>query len=95
MIKGVDNEKNQIYILGDLKPDSDCNIPTKKIKSLYELRQLSQLIRETIWVILITSIDRIIATTPEKISDSGAIHGGISDHGLIFATRKVCTNKIL
>ena len=29
-----------------LKADSDSNIPTKKIKSLYELYQLTQLINE-------------------------------------------------
>ena len=41
--------KKYMYILGDLncdilKADEDSNFPTKKIKSLYELYQLSQLI---------------------------------------------------
>jgi hypothetical protein len=40
-----------MYILGDLncdmlKKNNDSNIPTKKIKSLYELYQLTQLIDE-------------------------------------------------
>jgi hypothetical protein len=40
-----------MYILGDLncymlKTNNDSNIPTKKIKSLYELYQLTQLIDE-------------------------------------------------
>jgi hypothetical protein len=26
---------------------------------------------------------------PEKISDSGVIHEGISDHSLVFAIRKI------
>ncbi len=51
LIKAIDNENKEMYILGDLncdllKPDSESNIPTKKIKSLYELYQLSQLIDE-------------------------------------------------
>jgi exonuclease III len=38
LIKAMDNENKEIYILGDfncdlLRPDKDCNIPTKKIKS--------------------------------------------------------------
>ena len=34
-------------------------------------------------------IDHIVTNTPEKISDSGVIHTGISDHGLVFAIRKI------
>ena len=30
-----------------------------------------------------------MTNTPEKISDSGVIHTGISDHSLIFAIRKI------
>ena len=38
LIKAIDNENKEMYILGDLncdllRPDKDCNIPTKKIKS--------------------------------------------------------------
>ena len=44
LIKAVDNENKEMYILGDLncnmlKTNNDSNIPTKKIKSLYELYQ--------------------------------------------------------
>ena len=50
LIKAIDNENKEMFILGDLncdmlKADSDSNIPTKKIKS-YELYQLTQLINE-------------------------------------------------
>ena len=46
LIKAIDNENKEVYILGDLncnmlKTDKDANIPTKKIKSLYELYQLA------------------------------------------------------
>ena len=36
-----------------------------------------------------TLIDHIVTNTPEKVSDSGVIHTGISDHSLIFAIRKI------
>ena len=80
-IKMIDDENKEIYILGDLncdmlkaKPDS----ATSKIKSLYELYQLSQLIKEATRVTMTTSslIDHIVTNTPEKISDSGVIHTG-------------------
>ena len=37
----IDDENKEMYILGDLncdmlKTDKDSNVPTKKIKSLYE-----------------------------------------------------------
>jgi hypothetical protein len=38
-------------------------------------------------------IDHIVTNTPEKISDSGVIHTGISDHSLIFAIRKISVIK--
>ena len=38
-------------------------------------------------------IDHIVTNTPEKISDSGVIHPGISDHSLIFAIRKISILK--
>ena len=72
-----------MYILGDLncdmvKTDKNSNFPTKKIKTLID---------EAIRVTTTTSsrIDHIVTYTPEKISDSGVIHTGLSDHSLVFA----------
>ena len=100
LIKDIDNENKEMYILGDLncdllRPDKDYNIPTKKIKSLYDLYQLSQLIDEATRVTMTTTslIDHMVTNTPEKISDSGVIHTGISDHSLIFAIRKISVIK--
>ena len=44
--KVIDNEDEEMYILGDLncdtlKTDKDSNAPTKQMRSLYELYQLS------------------------------------------------------
>ena len=78
-----------------MKADKDSNTPTKKIKSLYELYQFSQLIDKPTRVTMTTSslIDHIVTNTPEKISDSGVIHTGISDHSLVFAIRKISVAK--
>ena len=96
LIQVIDNENKEMYILGDLNcdllnVDMDSNIPTRKINSLYELYQLSQLIDEATRVTMTTTslIDHIVTNTPEKISDSGVIHTGISDHSLVFAIRKI------
>ena len=70
------------------------NMPINKIKSLYELYQLSQLIQEATRVTM-TLIDHIITNTPEKVSDSGVIHTGISDHSLVFAIKKISVIKKL
>ena len=96
LIKAIENEHKEMYILGDLncdmlKTDKDLNIPTKKIKSLYELYQLTQLIDEATRVTMTTTslIDHVVTNTPENISDSSIIHTGISDHSLVFAIRKI------
>ena len=58
---------------------------TNKLNSLYELYQLSQLINEPTRVTMTTSslIDHVVTNTPEKISHSGVVHTGISDHSLV------------
>ena len=100
LIKAIDNESKEMYILGGLncdvmKADKDSNTPNKKIKSLYELYQLSQLIDKPTRVTMTTSslIDHIVTNTPEKISDSGVIHTSISNHSLEFAIRKISVVK--
>ena len=72
-------------------------MPVKKIKCLYELYQLSQLIEEATRVTMTTStlIDHIFTNTPDKVSDSGVIHTGISDHSLVLTIRKISVVKKL
>ena len=50
LVKAIDDENKEIYILGDLncdmlRKDSEINTPTMTVKSLYEQYQLYQLIR--------------------------------------------------
>ena len=40
-----------------------------------------------------TRLHHIVTNTSEKISDSGVIHTGISDHSLVFAVRKIYVVK--
>jgi endonuclease/exonuclease/phosphatase family metal-dependent hydrolase len=95
LIKQIDENK-EMYILGDLncnllQEKSLFNIPTKKLDSLYELYQLTQLINEPTRITITTTslIDHIVTNTPEKISHSGVVHTGISDHSLVYAIRKI------
>ena len=92
LIRAIDDENKEMHILGDLNCDmlkTGSAVPTKKLKS-YELYQLSQLIDEATRVTMTSAspIDHIITNKPEKISDSGVIHTGISDHSVVFAIRK-------
>ena len=94
----IDDENKEIYILGDLNCDmlkAEPDLATNKIKSLYELYQVSQLIKEATRVTMTISslIDHIVTNTPEKISDSGVIHTGKSDHSLVSAIRKISVTK--
>ena len=68
-----------------MKYDIQC--PTNLLMSL--------LIDEPTRITMSTSslIDHIVSNTPEKISDSGVIHTGISDHSLVFAIRKISVIK--
>ena len=34
-------------------------------------------------------IDHVVTNTPEKISHSGVVHTGISDHSFVYAIRKI------
>ena len=99
LIKAIDDENKEMDILGDLNCDmlkTGSAVRTKKLKSLYELHQLSQLINWDNWyneatrvtVTFSSLIDHIVANQPEKISNSGVIHTGISDYSLVFAIRK-------
>ena len=74
-----------------LKKEALQNTSTKKLNSLYDLYQLFQLIEERTQITMKSSslIDHIVTNTPEKISHSGVIHTGSSDHSIIFAIRKI------
>lgn len=93
IIAKIDAENKELYILGDV----NCNLwpePNAHISSfltnIFDTYGLSQLIREPTRVSSDsnTLIDLCITNSPEKVTKSGVIHLGISDHSLIFLTRK-------
>ena len=93
LLKKIDNENKEIYILGDLNCDLiklNPDNPTKKLLSLLEIYQLSQLIDTATRITMHSStlIDHFITNEPDKISKFGVIHTGISDHSLIYGIRK-------
>ena len=97
MIKAIDNEDKELHILGDLNyiilkhiPDQ----PTKTLKSIYEMYQLYQTTEEPTRMTKTsnTLIDRHATNSTGKISRSGLIHNGITDHSLIYAIRKINTS---
>ena len=83
-----------MYILGDLNCDlikDNLNQPSKTLKGILELYQLSQLITEATRITKnsTTLIDHFITSSLEKINMSGVIHTGISDHSLIYGIWKI------
>ena len=97
LLQTIDNENKEILILGDLNCDllkPNLNHPTNKLRSLFEIYQLTQLIDEATRITETSStlIDHFITNEPEKISKCGVIHTGISDHSLIYAIRKININ---
>ena len=100
LLKKIDNESKGIYILGDLncdliQPNSDN--PTKKLQSLLEIYQLSQLIDTATRITMNSStlIDHFITNEPDKmvvLFYFCVIHAEISDHSLIYGIRKTNIN---
>ena len=93
LIKLVDNEDKQLYILGDINCDmfNELSHATKKLNSIIQLYQLSQIVnkptRETISTSSLLHVS--ITSNPEKIILSEVISTGVSDHNLVFVLRKI------
>ena len=74
LIKQIDDENKEMYILGDLncnllEEKTLFNIPTQKLNSLYELYQLSHLINEPTRITMKSSslIDHEVTNTPDNM----------------------------
>ena len=92
-IQLVDNENKEFYLLGDLNCNLlDSNLSNvKMLQEIMQLYQLTQIIDVPIRVTKSTKsiLDVCITSSPDKIFQSGVVHLGISDHSLIYATRKL------
>ena len=60
------------------------------LRNIFDVYGLSQLIREPVSVTSVSNIliDLCITNSPEKVTKLGVIHLGISDHSIVFLTRK-------
>ena len=93
LIQLVDNENKEVYMLGDLNCNLlDSNLSNvKMLQEIMQLYQLTQIIDDPTRVTKSTKsiLDVCITSSPDKIIQSGVVHLGISDHSLIYATRKL------
>ena len=91
----MDNENKEVYMLGDLNCNLlDSNLSNvKMLQEIMQLYQLTQIIDDPTHVTKSTKsiLDVCITSSPDKIIQSGVVHlrVGISDHSLIYATRKL------
>ena len=84
--------KNEKYIGDDIKNVTSTTCPLfNKYKEFLSTFGLKQLIRSPTRVTCNTSslIDHVLTNAEEKVSQSGVLEIGISDHQLIFCTRKL------
>ena len=98
-IERIDTENSELYLLGDLNcnllsHDHDTN--TSDLVDILDLYDLTQLITEPTRITPLsqTLTDLCITNYPEKISASGVIPLGISDHSLIYIVRKSAYPKL-
>ena len=100
-ISNAENFDNQeVYILGDINinliPHGRC-IPNgvRAYREFCSLHGLTQIIKDPTRVTENTStiLDHILTNSHEKISQSGVLDIGLSDHQMIFYTRKILKVK--
>ena len=94
LIDKIDAEAKELYLLGDLNVDIlTTNISHNQLTltSLLDIYGLSQMISDPTRVTPAsrTLIDLCLTNAPEKIANSGVLHLGISDHSLVYMTRKM------
>ena len=99
LVDKVDSEQKDFYLLGDLNcnmHDGSNNHNSSTLTNiLYIIYGLSQLISEPTRITPTsrTLINLCITSLPPKISNSGVVHLGISDHSLVFMTLKICYER--
>ena len=93
MIGQIDSEGLELYLLGDLNCEMRPHIidhNRKHIVNVMDIYGLHQLINEPTRITATSEslIDLCLTNCSEKITHSGVLHLGISDHSLVFMTRK-------
>ena len=84
LLKNVDNENKEIYLLGDLNCNllDQSNSSAKHLHSIMQLYQLTQVIDKPTRITESSStlLDVCITSCPERIAFHDVIHMGVSDH---------------
>ena len=93
LIGKIDAENKEMYLLGDLNCDiatTNFTPNTSTLLNIFEIYGLSQLITEPTRITpnSRTLIDLCVTNEPDKITRSGVLHLGISDHSLVYMIRK-------
>jgi hypothetical protein len=101
IINATSFDANEAYILGDLninliKKGQNLTDTTGKYKEFCSLHGLKQLITSPTRVTENTStiLDHVLTNSQDRVSQSGVIDIGLSDHQLIFCTRKIVRPKV-
>ena len=97
----LNTTKNEVYILGDLNINLSTNNKQpsspllKQYKDFLCTYGLKQLVKSPTRITCSSSsiIDHVITNSNEKVSECGVIDIGISDHEMIFCTRKLVRNR--
>ena len=100
-LQNIPNFNNrEIYILGDININllylaQKTPMGIRKYTEFCPLQGLTQIIKKATRVTEKTSslLDHILINSKDKISQSGVIDIGISDHQLIYCTRKTLRSK--
>ena len=94
-LTNADAEFNELIILGDLNCDYSvdlgCDTVSENLKFVNSLFNLEQMINEPTRITQSsrTLLDVVLTNYPDRITSSGVIHLGISDHSLIYCVRKI------
>ena len=97
-IDRIDAGNSELYLLGDL----NCNLlvqnpdaNTFDLLNILDIYDLTQLITELTRITAISKslIDLCITNYPEKVTFSGVLPLGISDHSLVYIIRKSACPK--
>ena len=93
IIGKIDLENRELFLLGDINVDllPEVESPNaRKLKDIFDVYGLHQLILEATRVTPLsqTLIDLCITNSPLNIVKSGVVQLSISDHALVYMTRK-------
>ena len=101
IINATSFDANEAYILGDLNINfinkkQNLTGHIKKYKEFCSLHALKQLITSPTRVTENTStiLDHVLTNSHDRVSQSGVIDIGLSDHQLIYCTRKIVRPKV-